>query len=113
MHDERTERRIDRLREWALRERRPLLAWLTPSGRGVVWLDVEYVTVTKPRPYPGAGGVTHYDWHNPIVIHEKIRPNLGDRILRGLRRTKRMERDIVYYVVTDGEHITDEYDRGF
>lgn len=101
--------RIEAHRHWALHTHRPVLAWITPTGAGYIWLDLEYVTVKKPRPYPGAGGVTKYDWHDPLIIHEKIRPGLKDRYLKGLTKSKKMVRQIIWYMATDGENITDEW----
>lgn len=89
--------RIEAHRHWALHTHRPVLAWITPTGAGYIWLDLEYVTVTR------------YDGNNPTIIHEKIRPGLKERYLKGLTKTKKMEKSIIWYMVTDGENVTEEW----
>lgn len=77
---------VDQLRTWAAQQKRPLIIWRTVTGYGFIWLDIS----DSPS--------------------RKIRKGLKDRIIRGLTRNAPLRNSLLWYMVTDGYIITDEYE---
>lgn len=80
---------INDLRDWAVIQSRPVIVWKTTSGFGWVWLDIS----DSPS--------------------RKIRKGLKERIIKGLTRTAPLRNSLLWYMVTDGHIITDEYEGRF
>ena len=80
---------VNDLRAWAVIQSRPIIVWKSTSGFGWVWLDIERI----------ASG--------------KVRTGLKDRVIKGLTRNARLRDTLVWYAVTDGHHIIEEYEGRF
>lgn len=71
---------IDQLRTWAAQQKRPLLIWRTITGHGFIWLDIP------------------------------TRNGLKERIIKGLTRNAPLRNSLLWYIVTDGHEVLEEYE---
>lgn len=76
---------IDQLRTWAAQQKRPLLIWRTTTGHGFIWLDIQ-------------------------TRKGQNRRDLKNRIIKGLTRNAPLRNSLLWYIVTDGHDIIDEYE---
>lgn len=80
---------VNDLRARAVIQSRPMVVWKTTSGYGWVWLDIERIKSGK------------------------VRTGLKDRVIKGLTRTAKLRDTLLWYAVTDGHHIIEEYEGRF
>lgn len=76
---------VDQLRTWAAQQKRPLIIWRTVTGYGFIWLDIS----DSPS--------------------RKIRKGLKERIIKGLTRNAPLRNSLLWYIVTDGQEVQEEY----
>ena len=74
---------VDQLRTWAAQQKRPMIIWRTVTGYGFMWLDIP------------------------------TRGDLRNRIIKALTRNAPLRNSLLWYMVTDGHIITDEYEGRF